>query len=361
MSDYALKLNDFTSINSGLDLAFANGALIETQAEPFGFFPNDSRFPVGTHYDYDVETKSAAFWSELQWHPSENLKIVAGLRGEAFKYQYDTNTTPGTFGRFLVTDDRTDNFSFVTPKLGISWQPSNNNFTVFANMARGARAPQASDIYRLQSQQQPGGAKVEYLDSIEIGLRYFNFDNRLNLEVAAYSMYKKNFFFRDANGLNVTNGKTKHIGVETNANFEIFSDVLTLSFHAAWSDQTYTFNHAVSNNHEVILSGNQIDTAPEWVSGGTLTWTPNEKLRFSLLVKHIGKYYTNPANTHTYPGHTTGHLDARYYWNDKTTLFLGIRNLTDKRYADRADFAFGSERYFPGEPLNATLGVKFAF
>ena len=41
--------------------------------------------------------------------------------------------------------------------------------------------------------------------------------------------------------------------------------------------------------------------------------------------------------------------------------FLIVRNLTDEAYADRADLAFGNDRYFPGEPLNATLGVRKRF
>jgi len=40
---------------------------------------------------------------------------------------------------------------------------------------------------------------------------------------------------------------------------------------------------------------------------------------------------------------------------------LIIRNLTDELYADRADFAFGDDRFFPGEPLNVTVGLKKEF
>ena len=42
------------------------------------------------------------------------------------------------------------------------------------------------------------------------------------------------------------------------------------------------------------------------------------------------------------------------------TYFI-IRNLLDEKYADRADFAFGNERYFPGEPINVTVGIRKQF
>ena len=44
----------------------ASGDLKETQADPFGFFPGDKRFPVGTHYDYTVDTVASALWGEVE-------------------------------------------------------------------------------------------------------------------------------------------------------------------------------------------------------------------------------------------------------------------------------------------------------
>jgi len=78
-------------------------------------------------------------------------------------------------------------------------------------------------------------------------------------------------------------------------------------------------------------------------------------------VEHVGEYFTDPANTVTYPGHTV--LGARAGWDitDSLEASLILRNLTDEAYADRADVGFGNERYFPGEPLNATVGLTRKF
>ena len=35
-----------------------------------------------------------------------------------------------------------------------------------------------------------------------------------------------------------------------------------------------------------------------------------------------------------------------------------VTNLADRGYADRADFANNAYRYFPGEPINATIGIR---
>jgi iron complex outermembrane receptor protein len=43
------------------------------------------------------------------------------------------------------------------------------------------------------------------------------------------------------------------------------------------------------------------------------------------------------------------------------TAFVAIRNLANTDYAERADSAFGADRYFPGEDRAATAGVRAAF
>ncbi|MGB2192025.1 MAG: hypothetical protein ACPH3A_05600 [Luminiphilus sp.] len=42
------------------------------------------------------------------------------------------------------------------------------------------------------------------------------------------------------------------------------------------------------------------------------------------------------------------------------TLTLVATNLMDKGYAERADYGFGSYRYFVGEPRSLVLGVALA-
>ena len=92
-----------------------------------------------------------------------------------------------------------------------------------------------------------------------------------------------------------------------------------------------------------------------------LTWLPNDQLSFQLSADYVGEYYTNAANTQDYPGHLVTNLRGNYAVSEALEAFVIVRNLTDETYADRADFAFGNERYFPGEPLNVTLGIRKTF
>ena len=94
--------------------------------------------------------------------------------------------------------------------------------------ARGSRAPQASDLYRLQSQQGTAEAEVETLDSFEIGVRGSLAEGDLIFDIAAYTADKDNFFFRDSDGLNVTDGSTRHQGIELAASWQM-QNLLLLS------------------------------------------------------------------------------------------------------------------------------------
>ncbi|MHA7901075.1 MAG: TonB-dependent receptor [Henriciella sp.] len=359
MSRFEKKESDQLTWRLGADVDLATGFLRETQPEPFGFFPGDTRFPVGVHYDYTVDTLVGALWGELDFELTDKLTVFGGLRAEAHAYDYQTDAPVGINGRFNVPADRTDTFDFVTPKLGLVFA-AGPTIDLYANYARGSRAPQASDLYRLQSQQGVAEAEVETLDSFEIGARGNIGGRDLVFDVAAYSADKDNFFFRDSDGLNVTNGSTRHQGIELAALWTI-SDRVTLSGNLSWSDQVYTFDRIVGNDSEIIRDGNQIDTAPEWLGGATLTWLPNDAFRLEISADYVGEYFTNPANTEDYPGHFVANARAVYTVSNALEAFVIVRNLADEAYADRADFAFGNERYFPGEPLNVTIGIRKQF
>ena len=362
MSKYEVQPAENLIWRVGADIDLSSGWLKETQADPFGFFPGDTRFPQGVHYDYTVDTTMLGLWGEAEWQVSETVTILAGLRGEAHEYDYTTEAPAGPNGRFLVPDDREDSFDLVTPKLGVIWNPGFGPVSYYANYARGERAPQASDLYRLQSQQGIAEADVETMDSFEVGARGGLFDDRLLFDIAAYHAEKENFFFRDSDGLNVTDGSTRHVGIEAQAGWDVFGDgVFMLTGTASYAEHTYTFDRIVSSGDEVIRDGNEVDTAPNWLGDLRLTWRPTQAFEASLSAEYIGEYFTNPGNTQTYPGHTVTNARVEYAFSDDLEAFVIVRNLFDLNYADRADLAFGNQRYFPGEPLNATFGVRKRF
>ncbi len=336
----------------GADVQYSDGYLKEIQSQPtFGVFPQ------GIHYDYDVDTLRLAAYGELDWDFAPDWSLLAGLRVESHTYDYTTNVAPGVNGRFRVPASREDEFDLLTPKVGVVWSGI-ENVAVYANYARGERAPQVSDQYRLQNLQTEERLEVETLDSYEIGARG-DFGN-VRFDVAAYTMQKENFFFRDADGLNVPDGATDHVGIEAALDGEFgqyAGGVFRWNANVSWSDQTYAFTRDVGNAAEDIVDGTQIDTAPEWLADVGFGWE-NDAFSIFATAEYVGEYFTNAANTAAYDGHLIAHLRGAWRFNENLEAFAIVRNITDERYADRADFGFGNDRYFPGEPANVTFGVR---
>jgi outer membrane receptor for ferrienterochelin and colicin len=136
------------------------------------------------------------------------------------------------------------------------------------------------------------------------------------------------------------------------------TDDLDVSGWISYARHTYRFDDPVSRAGESITSGDDIDTAPRWIWNARLTWRPLAAFEAELEWTHMGRYFTNAADTRTYPGHDVLTLRADWALSQSVSVYGAVRNLSDTHYAERADFAFGNDRYFPGEPRAFTLGIR---
>jgi outer membrane receptor protein involved in Fe transport len=203
----------------------------------------------------------------------------------------------------------------------------------------------------------PGQADVETLDSLEAGLRGEAF-NRATFEVTAFSQWKDNFFFRNANGFDVVNGKTRHEGVE--ASFDVpLGAGFSVTGAGTLARHTYNFSEDVGSAANNITEGDRVDTAPDTLGNLALRYD-SSRIGGYLRWTHVGEYFTNPGNTNEYPGHDIFTLGGQMDVTDNLQLSVRVDNLFDTRYADRADFAFGNERFFPGRPRTVFAGLTLS-
>ena len=336
----------------GADAEFTKGDLTEFQAIPTIF-----SYTQGLHYDYAVKAVSASPFASVTTRLTPRLTATAAARLDYTRYNYDNRTASGVVGRFLRPDDRVDEFTTVSPKFALVYEAGDVN--LHASYARGARPPQTSDLYRLQINQTTDPAKPETIDAFEIGAKgKYGF---LSYETAGYYMWKRNFFFRDADGFNVNNGRTRHVGGEAE-----ISAALPRGFavdgNVSYGRHTYRFSRPVLSlpqATEAIRFGDDVDTAPRWIAGLRGRWA-SEEAPVSVEVEwlFVARYFMDAANSVSYPGHSLLNLRGDYRVGDHATMFFALRNVFDKAYAERADFAFGAERYFPGEGRVATFGLR---
>jgi len=291
----------------------------------------------------------------------ERTRFIHSLRVEHLAYDYNNhglvgNTrddgTPCGFGGCLYTRpaDRDDSFTNVGARLGYEYDLRDN--LLYATLSTGFRPPQVTELYRLRGGQTVADLDSEKLLSIEIGFK----TPRWN--IAAYHEKTRNLLLRDAEAFNVSNGKTASLGLEFEGFFT--AGIHTWSVAASYARHQYDFDRD-ADGRETIRDGNDIDTAPRWL--GNLRWQMqlSEKLNHELELSIVGEHYVNAANTADYDGHYVVNWRGQWQASDQLQVFARLINVLDERYADRADFAVGSYRYFPAMPRQLYLGVSYDF
>ena len=213
-SSYARQAANVSYV-AGIDIELTNGELSEVQEGPNIF---GTKYPQGTHYDFEVEAQVIAPYLHAVWDWSDKTLITTGLRLEVTDYDYTTNAATNPGGFLFRPSDRSDDFSDLSPKLGLVHKLAENR-RVFVNLARATRAPQVTDLYRLRDSDRTDGIDPdvsaidsETLDSLEVGYRAVY--PGASYEVTAFMMQKENYHFRDAGDNYVANGETDHMGVE---------------------------------------------------------------------------------------------------------------------------------------------------
>ena len=352
---------------AGVDLEYADSFLLEEQDGPTTDGPPAANAirPAGRHYDYGVQSSVAAAYVLAERRFTSRWSLRGGLRAEYVEYDYDNRMLAGNTDETGVPcggdgclysrpADRRDTFDDLAPKLALSYDIT-ARLTAYVGASRGFRPPETTELYRLQRLQDVADLDSEQLDAVEIGLKA-EFDSA-RFSLAAFDMNKRNAILREANGFNVSNGRTSHEGVEYEMVWQTLPAV-ALSVAGTYARHRYEFSRAVEGG-EMIERGNDVDTAPRQLHTARVDWQPGERLAVEAEWLLVGEYWLDAANAHRYGGHELLNLRGRYEFTDRWSLAARINNVLDRDYADRADFAFGNYRYFPGR--DRTLFVELAW
>jgi outer membrane receptor protein involved in Fe transport len=355
-----------------LDAEIANSELTEFQTglATEGTPAANAIRPPGLHYDYTVDSWTLGATFAFEYRITDLLTATVALRADQTNYDYDNHMLDGNSGAdgapcaaggclFSRPADRQDRFDNLSPSVTLAWNPAASHL-LYLNLATGFRPPETTELYRLQRQQTEAELDSESLDSAEIGWKFSG--DIYSATTALYAMRKNHVILRETNGFNVGDGTTRHRGLE----YELRRDGehTTVSLNGTFARHEYAFSRAVEGG-ETIIDGNDIDTAPRnlhslsfGVDLGSLAGL--DGVHATIDASYVGKYYLDAANTASYPGHTVA--NARVLWRPAGSFDFALRidNLFDKRYADRADFAFGNYRYFPARGRAVFLSVDYA-
>lgn len=319
--------------------------------------------PPGTHYDYRVSGLTFAAFYDADVDLAEGWDLVASARFERNGYEYDNRHLVGNtrddgsacgFGGCLYTRpaDRDDTFTNLAGRIGLEFTPRPGR-VFYAVAGHGFRPPQTTELYRLQRGQAVADLESETLRSLEAGWRTAAPD--VELDLAVYVETTDNLIFRDADGYNVSDGETRSTGVEADFGWHPATGH-AVHLVASYARHQYAFTRAAGRG-ERIVDGNDVDTAPRWLASARWRWA-SDRVRSEFESVYVGSHAIDAANTAHYDGHAL--LNWRGSWDatPRVRLFSRLVNVLDTAYADRADYAFGSYRYFPGMPRQVYVGVE---
>ncbi len=351
----------------GFDGELSSGELQQAQDSPTkGSAFLQATIPEGTHYDYKVDAQQLAVFAHTNWQVSTQWKTITGVRLEHISYDYDNLSLDGRtrddgtdcgFGgcRYSRPADRKDDFTHLSPKLEIQYQ-TNGYWRWHISLADSFRAPQATELYRLQRQQTVADLKEVRATHFELGATWQN--ELTKLAVTFYQIQQENVIIRDSDFFNIDGQSIDSQGLEISLNHN-FNQHWNARLVTSYAKHEYASDQFINGKS---IRGNEVDTAPNLVGSMFLVWQLNDSFSTEAEFQHTSSYFLDAENAHEYPGHTLLNLRSNYKFNDRWSASIRVLNLTNKLYAERADFtSFTDERYFPGETrsLFGELRLKF--
>ena len=363
-----LDPSDRLGLTVGADLEYTSAHLRQTQRfETQGPAFLRATIPFGKQYDYTVNATQLAPFAEITWDATDKLSLTLGSRFEVMRYDYKNQMLSGRtredgsvcgFGgcRYSRPPSAVNSYDNSSFDLSARYELTESNM-FYLRVASAFRAPQATELYRLQREQEVADLNPEEMKSMEVGIKFEA--EELSMVFSAYNMSKDNVIFRDTNYNNVSDGKTEHRGFELDMSYEL-SDNINIALSGTHVRHRYDNNPAMvrgSNGQNVLIQGNDVDTAPRNFGSARVSWKSGLDSLWELEWIKMGGYYLEPQNVHRYEGHNLLNLRTSWRVNSDVTVYARVNNLADKSYAKRADYTgFTGYRYFPGTLRSINVG-----
>ncbi len=350
-----------TRLTAGVDVDYSPGNRYERAIEP----QRDDRtfvdFASGeVLYDYDVAFREMAPYMDLTAAPAEGLHLSAGLRADFLSYDYETALEPLQEGSHRRPPDARVSYRSLTPKLGATYDVG-RDLNVFASYRQGFRAPSESQLFRQGTAVSTVDLDPVRVHSFEVGLRG-RMARWISYEVTGYAMPKVDdivaFTLPDGNRETQNAGETLHRGVEVGLGVEPWEGI-RMDVAYAYASHTY---ERWEPREGLDLSGNEMEFAPRETGNVELSVSPPalRGARLALGWSRVGRYWMDPENTAAYEGHDLLNLRAEAPLPGNVAAFARLMNVTNERFAERAQFSqFRGAEFAPGRPRALFVGLEW--
>jgi iron complex outermembrane recepter protein len=317
---------------------------IDFTAAPLDIFKPVYGQPIGeiltTDFRDQGQTDSLGIYLQDQVALADNLKLLLGVRFDAFAQDYQSLTD---------STQSSQSSNAFSPRFGIVYQPT-PSISLYAGYT-SSFAPARGTLL--------GGNftqlfKPERGEQYEVGVKA-DLNNRLSATLAFYDLTRTNVLAADPNnpGFSIQTGEQQSRGIELSLGGEILP---------GWNIFAgYAYTDARLIKDTTFQPGNRLSNTPE---NSLNLWTTYEIQKGDLqgLGLGFGLFYVGDRagtieNTYDLPSYFR--TDAAIFYNrDKFRAALNFKNLFD---VDYFEFASNSSRASYGQPftVQGTISVQF--
>ena len=293
-------------------------------------------------------------YASYAFSPANGLRISAAIRYDAFQYVFVNYLTGSsvTGGPSSVT-----NYNKVAPKIGFTY--NYKGLGVYGNYSQGYVPPQITDVF---SKVNNTFLAPQTFTNYEIGGWFSLIRHTLYADWSAYIMNGKDEIIsvKLPSGISSSEnaGHTRHKGLEYGLDFKP-TDEWTIRIGA--SNAKHSFVNYISGG--VNYNGHEMATAPRFFGNAEITYKPNriKGLRIGLEAQHVGKYYMDNLDTHTYNGYTVANIRLGYAVK-QYEVWVNALNVFNRYYSTISTWSASSGyAYQLGDPKAFTIGVSYKF
>jgi outer membrane receptor protein involved in Fe transport len=359
--------------------ASANGATTQfTQASQPAAFASD-RATIGTG-DFVQTTRARLRNTDAGVYVASTLAFADWSFAASGRYDSARATIEDRTGTNAALNG-THRFARLDPAVGFTFHPS-TTFTAYANYSEGMRAPTPIEL-TCSDPAAPCKLPNEFLAdpplrevvsaTLEAGAR--GRSDRVQWSAAVYRTDLRDDLAFIASGAGASNagyfqnvGRTRRQGVELGATIDFDPFTLTLRYDAIDARYRSSFTAASPNNSAAddaggieVRAGDRLPGIPAQSLKTHVDWAFHDGAWIALTLFAASSQYAvgdeNNADRHgKVPGYFVVNLDAQYALTPRVTLFAGIDNLLDRRYAS---FGIVGENVFtgPGRTFGPAAGI----
>jgi catecholate siderophore receptor len=315
-------------------------------------FATATRFAAsGTDADNNVKAAIAAVYVQNQIALSKQWKLIAGLRYDRFRADFDDRRTTTT----AVDLSRTD--TGVSPRVGLIWLPDAIS-SYYASYSY-ALLPSAEQLGLATTTNE---LAPEQAKNYEIGARW-DLRPKLMLSTALFRTDRDNVRVADPvnPGFFVKTGQQRVEGLEIGLQGEVTRDWQVYGGYAHLDGRiTKLINSGTTATvASIIPAGKKIGLVPEHTLSLWNRFTLGGGWGAGLGVVYQSESFTSFNNTVKLP--SFARADGAIYYafaGGKTRLALNVENLFDKKYFPTVD---GDNNISPGAPRSVRVTLNTTF